>query len=611
MSAPSADALPSLALADLAAAYRERRARPLDVVRTLWSRIESAGDRGIWISLLPQETVLERARILGETDPASLPLYGVPFAIKDNIDLAGLPTTAACPAFAYQPAHSAFVVERLLAAGAIAIGKTNLDQFATGLVGTRSPYGVCRNSFDPSFISGGSSSGSAVAVALGMASFSLGTDTAGSGRVPAAFNNLIGLKPSCGRLSTRGIVPACRTLDAVSIFALSAEDAARVCRVAEGFDPADVYSRPIGRPSRLASPAGAAFRFGVPQPQQLQFFGNEGYARLFDLVIARLEALGGQCVPIDFAPFIDAGQLLYQGPWVAERYLVVEALLRSDPAAMHPVTRQIIDGARSASAADAFRAQYQLQALRRATGRVWDDIDVLLTPTAGTIYRIAQIDADPLQLNSNLGLYTNCVNLLDLAAVAVPAGFDAGGLPFGVTLAAPAWSDYALLALGSRLQRSAAAPATQGARSCPLPDEPGFDWTPEACGITLAVCGAHMDGLPLNHQLRQLGATFLRRTQTAARYRFYALPGGPPQRPGLVQVEHAGAAIEVELWSVPAAALGGFVAQVPSPLAIGKVVLANGEAVAGFVCEAFAVHGAVDISGHGGWRAYLARASGL
>jgi allophanate hydrolase len=602
----------SLALVDLAAAYRERSITPLELVQTLFARIAQIGDRGIWITLLP-ELALQQAQVLGTCDPASLPLYGVPFAIKDNIDLAGVPTTAGCPAFAYTPGQSAFVVNRLLEAGAILIGKTNLDQFATGLVGTRSPYGVCRNSFNPQYISGGSSSGSAVAVAMGLASFALGTDTAGSGRIPAAFNNIVGLKPTCGRLSTRGVVPACRTLDAISIFALSAQDAARVCRVAEGFDQGDAYSRQIAPPARSLGLACGAFRFGVPQPQQLQFFGNEQYPRLFDAAVARLEALGGQRVLIDFAPFVEAAQLLYDGPWIAERYVVIEQLLRDAPDCLHPITRQIIAGGAAPSAADAFRAQYRLQSLRRASERVWNEIDVLVTPTAGTIYRIAEVEANPLQLNSRLGFYTNFMNLLDLAAVAVPAGFSAEQLPFGITLAGPTWSDFQLLALAGRFQHSE--PSRQGALSAMVPAEPDFGesdfgWQRPAEAVVLAVCGAHLDGLPLNHQLREVGAVLLERTRTAARYRFYALQGGPPERPGLVRVEQSGAAIEVELWSMPAAALGGFLARIPAPLAIGKLELADDTRVCGFLCEAHAVNGAVDITQHGGWRAYLASLSG-
>ncbi|MGA2562311.1 MAG: allophanate hydrolase [Steroidobacteraceae bacterium] len=598
----------SLAIADLALDYRERRTTPVELIELLLERIAALPDRGIWISRVAPQRVLEQARALCERDPASLPLYGIPFAIKDNIDLAGTPTTAGCPAFAYTPAHSAFVVQRLIDAGAIPIGKTNLDQFATGLVGTRSPYGVCHNSFDPEYISGGSSSGSAVAVAMGLASFALGTDTAGSGRIPAAFNNLIGLKPSLGRLSTGGVVPACRTLDAVSIFAFSAADAARVCRVAEGFDEAEPYSRRACAPAREAPGSSGAFQFGVPQPEQLSFFGNDEYPRLFDGAIARLEALGGQRVPIDFTPFIEAGQLLYEGPWVAERFAVIESLLRRQADAVYPVTRQIIEGGASSSAVQAFRALYRLQALRRASERVWNQIDVLLTPTAGTIYRIAEVEADPVRLNSRLGYYTNCVNLLDLAAVAVPAGFNAAGLPFGITLIGPVWSDFMLLGLAARFQH--ALPARQGALACAVPQEPDFDWSTGVDRVAVAVCGAHLSGLPLNYQLRERGAVLLERTQTAAHYRLYALPGGPPYRPGMVRVAPgiAGVPIEVEVWSLPRPAFGGFVAMIPAPLGIGKVQLANGREVCGFLCEGHAlVRGAEDISHFGGWRSYLAK----
>ena len=604
MNNPGHIAARCLALADLAAAYRERRTTPRAVIEELLARIAAHADLGIWITLLPRERVLEQADLLAGRDPASLPLYGVPFAIKDNIDLAQVATTAACEAFAYTPSQSAPVVQRLIDAGAIPIGKTNLDQFATGLVGTRSPYGVCRNSFDPEYISGGSSSGSAVAVALGLASFALGTDTAGSGRVPAAFNNLIGLKPTCGRLSARGVVPACRTLDAVSILALTVEDAALICRIAEGFDARDPYSRRPTEPARLAGFARGPFRFGVPGREQLQFFGNDDYARLFADAVGHLERLGGQPVAIDFAPFLETGQLLYQGPWVAERYIVAEPLLKTNPDALLPVTRQIIGGGASLSAADAFRAQYRLQELRRTTEQAWLQIDVLLTPTAGTMFRIAEVQADPLRLNSQLGIYTNFVNLLDLAAVAVPAGITGAGLPFGVTLAAPAWSDYLLLQLAARLHRSS--PATLGALPLALGPAPAFDWAALTHGIAVAVCGAHLQGLALNHQLIERGAVLLERTVTTPSYRLYALPGGPPYRPGLVRVATQGAAIEVEVWSMPSAAFGSFVAGIPAPLAIGTLTLGDGREVSGFLCESFAVGDAQDISAYGGWRAYLA-----
>jgi len=594
----------SLAVTDLSAAYRERRTTPVAVVEELFARIAAHMNHGIWITLLPLQRVLEQAELLAGRDPASLPLYGIPFAIKDNIDLANVATTAACAAFAYTPPASAYVVRRLIDAGAIPIGKTNLDQFATGLVGTRSPYGVCRNSFDPAYISGGSSSGSAVAVAMGLVSFALGTDTAGSGRVPAAFNNLIGLKPTLGRLSPRGVVPACRTLDTVSVLALTAEDAAQICRVAEGFDAVEAYSRRPGQPTRLADFAHGPFRFGVPRSDQLQFFGNNDYARLFDAAVAHLERLGGQRVMLDFAPFLETAQLLYQGPWIAERYVVVEPLLRRDPQAVHPVTRQIIEGGAKPSAADAFRAQYRLQDLRRTAEQVWQQIDVLLTPTAGTHYRIAEVEADPVRLNTQLGFYTNFMNLLDLAAVAVPAGFTGAGLPFGVTLAGPAWGDFALLRLAARLQRFGA--ARLGALPMPLGAAPAFDWAGLMDGIPVAVCGAHLQGLPLNHQLVERGAVLLEGTVTAPNYRLYALPGGPPDRPGLVRVEAQGAAIEVEVWSVPEAAFGSFVAGTPAPLAIGKLTLTDGREVSGFLCEAHAASHAQDITDYRGWRAYQA-----
>lgn len=584
---------PTLHIGTLRAAYLDGRLRPSQLVQSLWPRIEAPDERHVWIARAGLAQLMQRARELDAMDPALLPLYGIPFAVKDNIDLAGFATTAACPASAYEPAQSACVVQRLVAAGAIPIGKTNLDQFATGLVGTRSPYGACRNAFDSSYISGGSSSGSAVAVATGLVSFALGTDTAGSGRVPAAFNNVVGLKPTLGRVSTRGVIPACRTLDAVSLFTLSAGDAAIVAGVAAAFDAEDDYARrPPEAPPQTLQP-GAKFRFGVPQPEQLDFFGDGAYAALFERTILALENLGGTRVRIDLSALLEAGRLLYEGPWVAERYTVVDSLLTAQPDALLPLTRSIIEAARRFSAADAFRGQYRLQSLRAQAARLWHDIDVLLLPTAGTIYRVAEIESDPVRLNANLGRYTTFVNLLDLAAIAVPAGFDARSLPFGVSFIGPAWSDDRLLALASRYLGEPAAAA-------------GTDHE-----VALAVCGAHMQGLPLNGQLTGIGGRLLERTRTAERYRFYALPGGPPYRPGLVQVARQGAAVEVELWGIPASALGRFVAGIPSPLGIGQVQLADGRRVCGFLCEAYAAEGAQDITELGGWRAFLAQRGGL
>jgi allophanate hydrolase len=598
----------TLSIAELLAGYRERQFAPAQIIEGVLDAIARAPQRNVWISMLPRERVLEMARSLEGRAPESLPLYGVPFAVKDNIDVAGIATTAACPAFAYTPAHSAPVVQRLINAGAVPIGKTNLDQFATGLVGTRSPYGACLNSFNDAFVSGGSSSGSAVAVASGLVSFSLGTDTAGSGRVPAALNNIVGLKPTNGRLSTRGVVPACRSLDCVSVFALTAEDAARVLAVAEGHDAEDPYSR-TATDTQLAG-----FRFGSPRADQLEFFGDAEYARLFIEARERLVGLGGRAVEIDFAPFREIARLLYEGPWIAERYAAVGEFIERHADAVDPVVRQLITAAGRICAADVFKGQHQFQALQRAAEASWRDVDVMLTPTTGTVYRIAQIAIDPIRLNANFGFYTNFVNFLGLAAVAVPAGFRRDGLPFGVTLVGRSWTDVELLALAARLQRAGVDRA--GALQTALPRDPGADVfaSPAArsrapseslARIPVAVCGAHMSGLPLNPQLTERGAHLLERTHTAATYRFYALPGGPPFRPGLVRVASGGAAIEVEVWSVPAEHFGTFVAGIPAPLGIGKVELANGTQVPGFLCESHAVAQAEDITHLASWRAYL------
>jgi allophanate hydrolase len=588
----------SLVIAELRNSYLSGRETPAAVIGRLLERTAGADDHHIWITRSSQDAVMSYVAALDPGAIERLPLYGIPFVIKDNIDLAGIATTAGCPGYAYTPAHSAYVVERLLAAGAIPLGKTNLDQFATGLVGTRSPYGACRNSFDPDFISGGSSSGSAVAVALGLASFSLGTDTAGSGRVPAAFNNIVGLKPSHGRLSTRGVVPACRSLDCVSIFALTAEDAAVVLGAAQGFDAADPYSR------RGGDPALSGLRFGVPAREQLQFFGDQECPPLFAAAVRRLESLGGTVVEIDFAAFLEAARLLYEGPWIAERYAAVGAFIEAHPEAVNPLTRRIIEAGKSPTAVAAFEGEYRLLELKRRSESVWAGIDLILTPTAGTIYRVREVEADPVRLNSNLGYYTNFMNLFDLSGVAVPAGLRSDGLPFGVTLVGPRGAERALLDIGGRMQRAAG--GTLGALGLPLPEPVAAPAMVREGFIALAVCGAHMQGLPLNHQLRDRGGYLVRAGATAARYRLFALPGGPPHRPGLIRVEQDGAAIQVEVWALPSEHLGSFVAAIPAPLGVGKLELENGEWVSGFICEGYATRGAADITRHGGWRAYIA-----
>lgn len=583
------------------------------IAQKLVAALDAAGEDHVWITRRSADELLAEARRLDGLDEAArqrLPLFGVPFATKDNIDVAGLPTTAACPAYAYTPAQSSPVVERLVQAGALLVGKTNLDQFATGLVGTRSPYGVARNPFDPAYIPGGSSSGSAVAVASGLVAFALGTDTAGSGRVPAMFNNIVGLKPSKGLIPTQGVVPACRSLDCVSVFALTVEDAMAVLQVAAGPAPDDPFSRaaPAGFEVGLARKP-SRFAFAVPRPDQLEFFGNDAVAHLWDAAVARLQALGGEAIEIDYAPFLEAAQLLYAGPWIAERTAAIDKFLAEQPEALHPVTRQIVEGGRRFSAVDAFNGQYRLAALRRRTETVWQQATVMLLPTAGTIYRVAELEAEPVKLNSNLGHYTNFMNLLDLCGIAVPGGFQPNGLPAGVTLVGPAFSEPLVASLASALHRAARVP--MGATGLPIPE------TADAAAIgfprvELAIFGAHMDGQPLNGELRALGAQPVGPLRTRDCYRLYRLPGqgGPdrptPDRPGLVRVPEGGAAIEGELWSIPLATLGALMVGIAPPLAIGTVELADGRQVKGFVCEGSAAQPAMDLTALGGWRAYLA-----
>jgi allophanate hydrolase len=597
----------SLDCATLRTAYATGAFSPVDVVHACHARIARTRDNPIWISLVAEEAVLARARALAD-DPSAreLPLYGTPFAVKDNIDVAGMRTTAACPSFAYTAERSATVVEQLEAAGAILVGKTNLDQLATGLVGTRSPYGAVGNAFDGAFVSGGSSSGSAVAVALGQVSFALGTDTAGSGRVPAAFNNIVGLKPSRGLISAAGVVPACRTIDCVSVFALTSADTRDVLNAIDRFDARD----PFARTERFPSDADGPLRLGVPSSAHLEFFGDHDCAQRFASACDTAMRLGASLVEVDLAPFLEAAALLYEGPWVAERYAVVRALIESSPNALLPITRSIIGAATKFSAADAFRAQYRLAELRRATAPVWERIDALLLPTAGTIYTIEAVNAEPARLNANLGRYTNFVNLLDLSAIALPAGFRSDGLPCGVQLIAPALRDRWLTRLGDRWQRATG--LKLGATDTPLPAITTASSERSAPGrtIELAVVGAHLSGQPLNYQLTERGARLVRACRTAPDYRLYALTDQQLPKPGLVRIApESGVPIEVEVWSMALEQFGSFVAEVPPPLAIGTLVLDSGEHVKGFLCEPYAVAGREDISALGGWRAFVARST--
>ncbi|GAU80189.1 allophanate hydrolase [Bosea sp. BIWAKO-01] len=577
-----------------------RRTIP-ETVAAAYARYRDHDDEAIFISLRLETEALAEATRLQAEGPRGRRLWGVPIAVKDNIDVAGLATSAACPAFSYLPVADAGVVARLRAEGAIIIGKTNLDQFATGLNGTRSPYGVPRNALRPDLVPGGSSSGSACAVAAGIVPVALGTDTAGSGRVPAGLQNLVGLKPSLGLVSTVGVVPACRTLDCVSVFALTVDDASAVLEVIAGPDAADPFSRsiPFGRPGALAPHP----RLAIPRPADLDFDGASAAAASFALAVERARALGAIIVPIDMTPFYETAQLLYDGPWVAERYLAIRDLLMAEPEAILPVIRQVITGRPLPDAAEAFAAQYRLAGLALRARAALKGIDAIMVPTMPRPVTLAEMAADPIGRNSLLGRYTNFVNLLDMCALAVPVSLMEDGTAAGVTLIAPSGQDAALAGLGRAFHQASG--LTLGATGLPLP--PANEPVAAATGmLEIAVVGAHLSGMPLNGELTALGATFQRATSTSAEYRLFALPGGPPARPGLIRVGPGGVPIALEVWALPPEGFGRFVAGIPSPLGIGTLALADGTRVKGFLCEQIATEAARDVSAFGGWRAYIA-----
>jgi allophanate hydrolase len=574
---------------------------PTVVVDTVLARIAEAADPGIFIHRAGREALLAQVAALGPFDPKTKPLWGIPCAIKDNIDVAGMPTTAACPAYAYEPAKDATVVALLKAAGAILVGKTNLDQFATGLVGVRTPYPVPRNAIDPRLVPGGSSSGSAVAVARGIVSFALGTDTAGSGRVPAGLNNIVGLKPTLGAISAAGVVPACRTLDCVSIFALTVDDAWRVFRTAAKSDAADAYSRAM--PIATAPMRPPAPKVGVPAAADRKFFGDRTMESGFDAALSRLEALGCRIVSIPFADFYAVADLLYEGAWVAERFAAIRDFMETHEEAMHPVTRTIIGGARRLSAADAFKGLYALQAFKAKIAPVLASVDLICVPTAPTHYSVEQVLADPIGTNGRNGTYTNFVNLLDLCGIAVPTGKRDDGLPMSVTLLASAGRD----ALTARLARDlhGASGATLGATAWPLPSAVAAPAPTEDDAIALAVVGAHLSGMPLNGELRALGARFCRATRTAPVYRLYLLANQSVAKPGLLRHRDEGLSIKVEVWHLSPAAFGRFVAAIPAPLGIGTLELEDGTCCKGFLVEPAGLVDAQDISHFGGWRDFV------
>ncbi|MDE1570716.1 allophanate hydrolase [Aquabacter sediminis] len=587
-------------LASLLSAHRSGVATPRDTVRATYARIAAHDDPAIFITLRPEADVLTEAAELEAKGHTDLPLYGIPVAVKDNIDVAGLPTTAACPAFAYDPAKDATVVARLKAAGALIIGKTNLDQFATGLVGTRSPYGVPRNAFNAKLVPGGSSSGSASAVSAGLVPIALGTDTAGSGRVPAMLQNIVGVKPSLGLVPNTGLVPACRTLDCISVFALTVDDAMAALEVMAGFDAEDAYSRPL--PLAPLTTAPPALRLGILPAAQREFFGDAEAAAAYEAALERLKGIGATLVEFDFSPFAETARLLYEGPWVAERWIVAEPLLTTRPDEVHPVTRAITEPGGRASAADAFRALYRLKELTAKVKPVLASVDAIVLPTAPTAYNVDEVMADNIRLNSRNGTYTNFVNLMDLCGTAVPAHISADGVPYGITLLAPAGRDGQVAAIARAFV--AATPLPLGSSDAPPPAMASLPAPKEEGRMDVCVFGAHLSGMKLNGEILELGGRFVAVARTAPAYRMWLLKG-EVARPGVLRVTQGGAALEGEVWSLPVESIGRLLARIPAPLGLGSVELEDGRHVTGFLAEASGTQGCTDITIFGGFRAYV------
>ena len=589
-------------IAQWRACYQNDQLKPADLLIPMLESLDQ--NDPVWITVTGSDALTKRLQELEQLRQkhslAELPLYGVPFAAKDNIDTAALPTSCACPAFTYQAEQSATAIRLLEAAGAVLIGKTNLDQFATGLVGVRSPFGAVPNPFNADYISGGSSSGSAVAVSRALVPFALGTDTAGSGRVPAAFTNTVGLKPTRGAISTSGVVPACRSLDCVSIFALNVEDAEQVYRLLAAFDDDDIYSR--NAPAAVHATLPERPTLGIPA--ETPWFGDKQAEALWHRNLEQMATLA-DLVTIDTTVFRQAAELLYHGPWLAERYHITEKLMLEQPQQLLPVIQEILKNAPSITALSAFRAQYRLAELKRQADAVLETVDALLLPSTPGIYTQADVAANPIELNSQLGAWTNFVNLLDYCALALPGGFRNDGLPGGITLVAPAWHDLALAEFGKRWQTGFTWQAGATGNTLP-PTNPGSTAVPADGYISLAVVGAHLSGMPLNGQLTERGAVLLRSTRTAACYHLYALANTTPPKPGLVRAAD-GESIAIEIWQMPLSQFGSFVDLVPAPLGIGNIETVNGQWVKGFICEPLAIDSATDITHLRGWRAYIAQ----
>jgi allophanate hydrolase len=597
----------SLDFHTLSQGYASGRLTPSKVVEAIYERIEARGEDHVWIHLVSRLHALQAAHALEAGGYDGRPLWGIPFSIKDCNDVIGLPTTNALKESAYIAETTGQAVTRLFDSGAILIGKTNMDQFGIGLVGMRTPYGACSSVFNDDYISGGSSSGSGVSVAAGLSSFSIANDAAGSGRVPAGFNNIVGIKPTPGIVSNACVSGGgcVKTIETLSVFALTVEDGMAVMRIITGYDPSYPFSKPEADHVALEVVAAPPrFRFGIPAGDALRFFGDTQAGKLFGEAVARLEAMGGEAVPVDFSAFEETQRILYDGPWISERALSLDKTLAQYGDAIHPVTKRILENSGQYTSLDTFRAIHRIAELKCATRPVWEDIAVLLVPTTPTIYRKSEILADPIALNAKLGIYTNFVNLMGLCGIAVPNGFRADGLPTGVTFLAPGMEEAKVAAIAAEFHRRAG--IGLGKHLNPYSaydDKPALP----ASHREIAVVGAHLSGMPLNRELVERGGVFREKTRTAADYRLYALSGTVPPKPGLVRDPGAeGPGIEVEIWSLPLEGFADFVERIPQPLGIGKIALADGRQVSGFLCESAALAGARDITAHAGWRNYLA-----